>query len=98
MEGLRLDKWLWFARFCKSRSIAQGLIEGGEVRLNGRAVGKASASVKPGDEVIFPAGRSLRRVRVVALGERRGPAPEAQSLYDELPAPVAEPLFDPFNP
>jgi ribosome-associated heat shock protein Hsp15 len=87
METLRIDKWLWFARFCKSRSIAQQWVESGEVSLNGRPVGKSSAGLHPGDEVVFPLGRGWRRVRVVALGTRRGPAPEARDLYEELPPP-----------
>ena len=98
MDGLRLDKWLWFARFCKSRSLAQTLIAGGEVSLNGHLVVKTSSSVKPGDEVTFPQGRAWRRVRVVAVSERRGSAPEAQSLYLELEAPVPPPLDDPLHP
>jgi ribosome-associated heat shock protein Hsp15 len=85
MSGLRIDKWLWFARFCKSRSLAQELIDGGEVSLNGRPVGKAGTTVKPGDEVVFPIGRGWRRVSVLALGSRRGPAPEARLLYQDLP-------------
>ncbi len=95
MESLRVDKWLWFARFCKSRSLAQQLLDSGEVRLNGRPVGKASAAVKPGDELIFPLGRGWRRVQVVSLGSRRGPASEARALYEDLPPPretAANPL------
>ena len=91
MAGLRIDKWLWFARLCKTRSLAQAWVEGGEVLLNGRAVGKASMAVKPGDDVAFRWGRGWRRVRVAGLGERRGPAPEAQALYEEMPAPAHSP-------
>jgi len=91
MDGLRLDKWLWFARFLKSRHMAQGLIADGQVQLNGRPVTKASAAVKPGDEVIFPMGKGWRRVRVLALAERRGPAPEARTLYDLLAPPDLPP-------
>lgn len=86
VEELRIDKWLWFARFCKSRSLAQHWVAGGEVTVNGRPVAKVSAVVRPGDQIQFPAGRRWRRVRVLALGERRGPAPEAQALYTELAA------------
>jgi ribosome-associated heat shock protein Hsp15 len=85
MDSLRIDKWLWFARFCKSRSLAQHLVEEGEVSLNGQAVGKPSTTVRPGDELVLPLGRDRRRVRVLALATRRGPAPEAHTLYDELP-------------
>jgi len=89
--GLRLDKWLWFARLCKSRSLAQTLIDSGAVRVNGAPAGKASSALRPGDEVLVPQGRGWRRVRVVGLGERRGPASEAQCLYEELPAPALSP-------
>lgn len=83
-DSLRLDKWLWQARFVKSRSLAAALCEGGGVTLNGRPVDKAARTVRPGDVVAFPAGPWLRTVRVLALGGRRGPAPEARTLYDEL--------------
>ncbi|MDA8233057.1 MAG: RNA-binding S4 domain-containing protein [Magnetospirillum sp.] len=87
-ETLRIDKWLWFARFFKTRSLAQSVIAAGEVRLNGQPVGKAAQSVCPGDELLFPTGRRWRRVRVAALGARRGPAVEAQGLYEELEPPA----------
>jgi ribosome-associated heat shock protein Hsp15 len=89
--GLRIDKWLWFARLCKSRSLAQALIDSGAVRLNGTPVAKASLLLRPGDEILIPQGRGWRRVRVVALGDRRGPASEARTLYDERPAPALSP-------
>jgi ribosome-associated heat shock protein Hsp15 len=91
MGGLRIDKWLWFARFCKTRSLAQHLVEEGDVRLNNRPVGKTSATVQPGDELIFPQGRGWRRVMVMDLGIRRGPALEAQALYRELSPPDPPP-------
>lgn len=92
MDSLRLDKWLWFARFLKSRNLAQGLIEDGGVQVNGRPVSKTAATVKPGDLVLFPAGKRWRLVRILALGSRRGPAPEAQSLFEELPPPPLPPF------
>ena len=82
MTGLRIDKWLWFARFCKSRSLAQNWIEAGEVLLNGVIVDKCNASVKIGDHIEMPRGRKLRlTIMVIGLAERRGSAPEAQTLY-----------------
>ena len=90
-SGLRLDKWLWFARLCKSRSLAQTLIDSGAVRVNGASGLKASAILHPGDEILVPQGRGWRRVRVVALGERRGPASEAPGLYEELTPPALSP-------
>lgn len=86
---LRLDKWLWFARFFKSRSQAQAVVAAGEVRLNGHAVAKPAQTVGVGDELIFPTGPKWRRVEVLGLGERRGPAPEARALYRELESPAA---------
>ena len=98
---LRLDQWLWFARFVKSRSLAARLCTAGVVAINGGAVTKASQSVRVGDILVFPQGGWLRTVRVVALGVRRGPAAEARTLYEEsaaarLPNPAAEwtPLLD----
>jgi ribosome-associated heat shock protein Hsp15 len=93
-EGLRIDKWLWFARFFKTRSLAASTVQAGEVRLNGQPVTKPSTTVKPGDDLVFPTGRRMRRVTMLALGERRGPAPEAQALYrEETPPPAEEEEF-----
>lgn len=87
-EASRIDKWLWFARLFKSRSQAAAAVEAGAVRINGAAAAKPAQPVHPGDEVVFPAGRRLRRVVVVSLGTRRGPAAEAQALYRELQPPA----------
>lgn len=86
-ETLRIDKWLWFARFFKTRSLAASVVAAGEVRLNGVVVAKASQGVRPGDELVFPTRSLMRRVVVLGLGTRRGPAPEARALYreEELP-------------
>jgi ribosome-associated heat shock protein Hsp15 len=83
-DGQRIDKWLFFARFFKSRALAARIAEGGETRLNGQPVAKAAQLVRPGDELAFPTGPRGRRVRVLALGESRRPAPEARLLYQEL--------------
>ncbi len=80
----RLDQWLWFARFAKSRSLAARLCAAGAVTLNGAAVGKANQAVRVGDIVMLPQGGWQRTVRVAALGARRGPAAEARLLYEEL--------------
>ena len=90
-EAIRIDRWLWFARFFKSRSLAAKLVQAHKVRVNRVVVGKASASVKCGDVLTFPQGRWIRVVRIETLGARRGPAPEAQALYVDLvpPEPVA---------
>lgn len=85
--GLRLDKWLWFARFCKSRALAQRLVERGQVTLNGAVVEKVSATVRPGDRLELVIGSLKRRVAVKDVSDRRGPAPEARTLYEETGAP-----------
>ncbi|KQN09924.1 RNA-binding protein [Sphingobium sp. Leaf26] len=81
---LRIDKYLWFARLSKSRSTAQKLAEDGHVRLNGRRIERAHAPVRAGDLITFPHFDKVRVVRVVALPTHRGPAPEAQTCYEEL--------------
>ena len=90
--GLRLDKWLWHARFCKSRTLAAKLAGAGKVRIAGAPVFKAHHTVKPGDVLTFPLGPHIRTVRVLALGERRGPAPEARTLYEDLAPPPVPPV------
>ena len=81
---MRLDKWLWQARFFKSRSLATRFIEKSRCRIDGRVVDKPHATVTPGMVLTFALGPRVRVVRIVALGERRGPAPEARALYDEI--------------
>ena len=80
----RLDQWLCFARVTKSRSLAQTLIERGKVRVNREKVARASQGVKPGDVVTLSLGPRVRILSVKGFGTRRGPASEAQSLYEEL--------------
>ena len=82
--GLRLDKWLWHARLAKSRSAAAGLCEARRLRCDGRVIEKASTCVRPGAVLAWPVGDTVRVVKVEALGERRGPYPEARQLYTEL--------------
>jgi ribosome-associated heat shock protein Hsp15 len=96
----RLDQWLWFARFAKSRSLAARLCAAGAVNVNGIVVTKPNHAVRPGDVVIVPQGPWQRTVEVVALGIRRGPASEAQTLYRETASthradlvPAWEPLL-----
>jgi ribosome-associated heat shock protein Hsp15 len=87
--GQRLDQWLWFARMTKSRTLAQALIERGKVRVNKLKVDKVSHWVKPGDVITLSSGPTVRLITIVGIGHRRGPAAEAQALYEELtPAPV----------
>jgi ribosome-associated heat shock protein Hsp15 len=79
----RLDQWLWFARFVRSRSLAARLCAAGAVSVNGSAVTKPNRTVRVGDIIVLPQGGWLRTVRVLALAARRGPAAEAQTLYVE---------------
>ncbi len=88
-ESLRLDKWLWYARFFKSRTTASRLCAAGRVRINRRVVDKAHAMLRAGDVLTFPQARAIRVVRVRALGTRRGPAAEAVTLYEDLAPPEA---------
>jgi ribosome-associated heat shock protein Hsp15 len=82
--SLRIDKFLWFARLCKSRSTAQKLAEDGHIRLNGRRIDRAHAPVRAGDLITFPHLDGVRVVRIHQLPDRRGSAPEAQGCYEEL--------------
>jgi ribosome-associated heat shock protein Hsp15 len=84
--AIRLDKWLWHARMFKSRALAARLIIAGAVRVNAVRVTKPAAPVRVGDALTLPQGGSVRVLRIVALGTRRGPAPEAQTLYEDLAA------------
>lgn len=81
---IRLDKWLWHARFFKTRSLAAKIVAGGHVRVNAVKTDKPAQKVGPGDTLTFPQAREIRVVRILALGDRRGPAPEAQGLYEDL--------------
>jgi ribosome-associated heat shock protein Hsp15 len=85
-EALRLDKWLWAARFYKSRSLAQTACDGGKVDVNGQAA-KPSRAVRPGDRIRMTVGEWRRELVVKALSDRRGPAAEARTLYDDLSPP-----------
>jgi ribosome-associated heat shock protein Hsp15 len=86
---IRLDKWLWHARFCKTRSLAAKLCEGG-IRIDGALVAKPGATIRPGQVLTFALGRHVRVIELVAVGERRGPAEEARALYRDLAPPTAE--------
>ena len=89
-DGQRLDKWLWSARFFKSRTGAAALCAAGKIRMSGRVISKAHVTVRVGDVLTFPLGRHIRVVKVLALAARRGPATEARTLYEDLnPLPGA---------
>jgi ribosome-associated heat shock protein Hsp15 len=90
-ECLRIDKWLWHARFYRTRSLAQAAAASGVLRLNNARVEKASVGVKSGDVLTVPRGREVVVVQVQALGTRRGPAAEAQALYELVPETALDP-------
>ena len=84
---LRIDKWLWYARFFKTRSLAAKVCNSRKVRMDGNIIAKASQTINVGGVLTFPQGRIIRTVRIAALGVRRGPAAEAQALYEDLAPP-----------
>jgi ribosome-associated heat shock protein Hsp15 len=86
-SAIRLDKWLWQARFCKTRGIAARMIAEGAVRVNAVRVTKPAATIHVGDGLSFARGGAVHAVRVRALGLRRGPAAEARTLYLDLDTP-----------
>lgn len=88
-DSVRVDKWLWAARFFKTRSLATEAVSGGKVEVNGERA-KPAKAVKPGDEIRLRLAPYEHTLIVRALGERRGPPSVAQTLYEETPASLAE--------
>ncbi|WP_347266847.1 RNA-binding S4 domain-containing protein [Paracoccus sp. (in: a-proteobacteria)] len=82
---IRLDRWLHHARMFKTRSLAADAIGGGGIRVNGQPCSKPAHSLRPGDVVTVSAHGRVRVLRVLLLGERRGPASEAALLYEDIP-------------
>ena len=87
MTEIRIDKWLWAARFFKTRSLAQAAVRGGHVQVNGQAC-KPARSVRPGDRLRVRKGEVSFELDVLAIAERRGPASLAQTLYTETEASI----------
>lgn len=87
---IRLDKWLWQARFFKTRTLAAKEVAAGHVRVNGARVSKPAQAVGPQDVLTFAQASQVRVVRILEPGTRRGPAPEAQALYADLSDPVTQ--------
>ena len=83
-KALRLDKWLWYARFFKTRANASKAISGGRFRLDGEVMSKPHRAAQPGQVLTFMQGERVRVIRIVALGSRRGPAIEAAELYEDM--------------
>jgi ribosome-associated heat shock protein Hsp15 len=88
-DRVRVDKWLWAARFFKTRSLAAQAVEGGRVHVNGARV-KPARELRPGDELVIHAGELEWVVAVKGLSVRRGPATVARTLYEERPESVAK--------
>ena len=82
----RLDKWLWFARFVKTRTLATDIVAAGKVRLNRVRIDKPAQTVRAGDVLTLNLNRRIQLVRVLGIAERRGPSAAARALYEELTA------------
>jgi len=97
-ETQRVDKWLWYARFFKSRSLASKYVSEGKLRVNSSKISKPAHGLAVGDVLTFVKADQVRVIEVLGLGTRRGPAPEAQTLYhDQSPPPVPK-KYVPENP
>jgi len=83
-SGIRIDKLLWFLRLAGTRSLAQEWAGAGHIRLNGRRIERASATVRTGDVLVLPLGGGVRVIEIVTIPMRRGPVPEAQACYRQL--------------
>lgn len=82
--GIRIDKLLWFLRLAGTRGLAQEWASAGHIRLNGRRIERASATVRPGDVLVLPLGGGVRVIEIMTIPDRRGPASEAQACYRQL--------------
>ena len=82
MSSGRIDKWLFHARFYRTRPLAQAAAAKGKLRLNGNRVEKPAQTIRPGDILTLPHGGAILAIRVLALAERRGPAAHARHLYE----------------
>lgn len=88
---MRLDIWLWHARFYKTRSLASKVVKAKKVRVNGTIVSKASSQISAGDVLTFVKEKAVKVIKVVALSDRRGPYTEAVLLYEDLSPKVEKP-------
>ena len=91
-DTLRVDKWLWFARFARTRTSAARIVTEARFRVNGQPTDKAHYAVRPGDVLTFALGPHIRVIKVVALAGRRGGAPDARLLYEDLEPPKPKPV------
>ncbi|MCK5445848.1 MAG: RNA-binding S4 domain-containing protein [Rhodospirillaceae bacterium] len=83
-QTVRLDKWLWYARFFKSRTLAGKFCHGGGVRIDGELTAKSHVTVHPGNVLTFVKRGHVRIIHILKTGTRRGPAVEARALYEDL--------------
>jgi len=90
-ETQRIDKWLWFARLIKTRTLAAEFVAAGKVRLNRARIEKPGHAVRIGDMLTVTLNRRVRLIKVAGLGQRRGPSAAALALYEELTAPADTP-------
>ena len=86
-DRIRIDKWLWHARFVKTRGLAADLVQAGRVRVSGQRIDKPGRAVGPGDVLTVSLAGAVRVIRIEGCGERRGPASEAATLYTALDEP-----------
>ncbi|MGF1446944.1 MAG: RNA-binding S4 domain-containing protein [Pikeienuella sp.] len=91
---LRVDKWLWHARFFKTRGLAADCAGSGRLRVNGQRCEKPAQPVGPGDVLTFAQAGRIRVIRVTAIGNRRGPASEAATLFEDLDPPQTAPAVE----
>jgi ribosome-associated heat shock protein Hsp15 len=89
-QSQRIDKWLWCARFVKTRALAAGLVKAGHVRRDGRRLDGPDKPVRPGDVLTVALQRTVLVVRVLAVADRRGPAEEARLLYEPVEPPARD--------
>ena len=87
-RSLRIDKWLWHARFLKSRAASSKFCQTSQVRVNGVLVSKAHYLVRPNDILTFYKANLIRVIKIVSLGKRRGPAIEARALFEDVEEPI----------
>lgn len=89
-DRIRIDKWLWHARVVKSRTLAQKLVSGGDVRVDGNRQTNPAQKVSPGQVLTISVANAIKVLKIAAIGTRRGPAPEAATLYEDLSPPIAK--------
>ncbi|MFZ1815162.1 MAG: RNA-binding S4 domain-containing protein [Rhizobiaceae bacterium] len=95
--ALRIDRWLWFARLARSRTLAQRLVKSGKVRLNRQKIATSSQMLKCGDILTLSLPQGVRVLEVIAMADRRGPFSQARELYRDLSPPAQSSPDDPVS-